>query len=294
MGYVSLRVRRPARARYLDRAMPSYTTERILEVRHWNDHLFSFSTTRSPGFRFESGQFVMLAIDPGEGRLISRAYSIASANYQERLEFYSIKVPGGAFTSRLKCAQPGDSLMISTKPTGTLVTRDLKPGRRLFLLATGTGVAPFLSLVRDPETYEHFEQIFLVRGAAQISDLAYARSVLDALEGDPYLGDMARTQLRDYPAVTRENFRHRGRLSTLLESDELFNALEVTPLDSAEDRVMICGNIDMVADLGRILDAKGLKGSPGIGIPGDYVVERAFVESTATSKTPNRQTAKIA
>jgi len=261
--------------------MASYTTEKILQVHHWSDRLFSFSTTRSQGLRFDSGQFVMLGLDSGDGRRISRAYSIASANYEDHLEFYSIKVPGGAFTSRLQSIATDDALQVSAKPTGTLVLRDLKPGRRLFLLATGTGVAPFMSLIRDPETYDRFEHVYLARGAARLADLAYARSVIDGLEADPYLGEMVRGRLHDYPTTTREPSGNRGRLSTLTESDKLFDDLGIEPLDPAEDRAMVCGNMRMVADMGRILEAKGLAASPGIGVPGDYVIERAFVESSA-------------
>jgi ferredoxin--NADP+ reductase len=255
-----------------------YTTEKILEVQHWSDKLFSFRTTRGAGLRFENGQFVMLGLQV-EDRKIVRAYSIASANYEEHLEFYSIKVPNGALTSRLQHVALGSAIIISSKPTGTLVLRDLRPGNRLFLLATGTGIAPFLSIVKDPATYEAFKQIIIVRGVRLCSDLAYADSAIAALRNDPYLGDMVRAQLVDYPCVSREPFRHIGRVPAALQSGRLFADLDIAPLDRRVDRLMICGNIGMLADTRRFLDAAGFDISPQIGICGDYVIERAFAES---------------
>ena len=262
--------------------MANYTSERVLSVQHWSDQLFSFRTSRDPALRFENGQFVMVGLTTAEGRRIVRAYSIASANHEEHLEFYSIKVPHGPLTSRLQHIQPGDSVLVSAKPTGTLVTRDLRAGKRLFLLATGTGVAPFMSIVKDPATYEQFGQVYLVRGARHIDGLTYARSVLDALEEDPWMGDMAREQLRHYPTVTREPFLHQGRVTTLIANGRLFSDLGVPPLDLATDRFMICGNMRMLADTEKLLDGRGFEESPAIGVPGDYVIERAFVESFDT------------
>ncbi len=258
--------------------MAVYTTEKILELRHWSDKLFSFRTTRGAGLRFENGQFVMLGLQV-EDRKIVRAYSIASANHEEHLEFYSIKVPHGALTSRLQHCAPGSPILISCKPTGTLVIRDLRPGKRLFLLATGTGVAPFMSIVKDPATYEAFEQIVIVRGVRFRSDLAYADSVLAALREDPYLGELARSQLLDYPCVSRDSFVHQGRVTTALESGRVCTDLGIPPLDTRTDRLMICGNIDMLTDTQRILDTAGFEISPQIGMCGDYVIERAFTES---------------
>jgi ferredoxin/flavodoxin---NADP+ reductase len=266
-----------------DVRMAIYTTERVLDVHHWSDRLFSFSTTRQSGLRFENGQFVMIGLELGEGRKIVRAYSLASANHEEHLEFYSIKVPNGPLTSRLQRIEPGDSLLVSAKPTGTLVLRDLNPGKRLFLLATGTGVAPFMSIVKDPEAYEHFEEIYLVRGAAWCNGLTYADTVLDTLRSDPYMGEMVRSQLVDFPCVTREAFRNQGRVTTLIESGELFERLDVPGLDPASDRFMICGNMRMIADATQLLGSAGLRVSPGVGVTGDFVVERAFVESLASN-----------
>jgi|SRR5450631_3509205 ferredoxin--NADP+ reductase len=259
--------------------MATYTTERVLRLHHWSDAVFSFSTTRNPGLRFENGQFVMLSLQGDGATRITRAYSIASANYEDQLEFYSIKVPNGPLTSRLQFIEPGSPLLVSTKPTGTLVLRDLKPGKRLFMLATGTGVAPFLAIVKDPETYERFEQVFLIRGARTVDGLAYADSVLQGLRHEPYLGELANAQLRDYPTVTRQMFRNRGRITTLIGSGALFANLAIPPLDPENDRLMVCGNMRMIADLSRLLDSKGFKVSPRVGVAGDYAIERAFVET---------------
>jgi len=257
--------------------MATYTTERVIQVQHWSDKLFSFRTTRNASLRFENGQFIMIGLAAG-GRKIVRAYSIASANHEDHLEFYSIKIPQGPLTSRLQHVEPGEALLVSSKPTGTLVLRDLRPGRRLFMLATGTGVAPFLGLIKDPEVYERFEQVILVRGARAVGDLAYADSVIARLRADPALAELAGDRLIDYPSITREPFRHRGRITSLLESGRLFEDLSIPPLDPASDRVMICGNMRMLADASRWLEALEFDISPSIGVPGAYVIERAFVE----------------
>ncbi len=258
--------------------MAVYTTETILNIQHWNDRLFSFRTTRADSLRFENGQFVMLGLQLPERKIV-RAYSIASANYEAHLEFYSIKVPDGALTSRLQLVQPGAGILISSKPTGTLVLRDLRAGKRLFLLATGTGVAPFLSIVKDPETYEAFEQVVLVHGVRLRSDLAYGHSVMAALRADPYLGEMVRAKLLHYSCVSREPFEHVGRVTSVLGSGELCKVLGIASLDPRTDRLMICGNISMLADTRQLLDAAGFVISPQIGVCGDYVIERAFTET---------------
>ncbi len=258
--------------------MASYTAEHVIEVKHWSDKLFSFVTTRSPGLRFENGQFIMLGLDL-EGRKIVRAYSVASANYEDSLEFYSIKVPGGVLTSRLQHILPGAPVLVSSKPTGTLVLRDVRPGRRLFMLATGTGVAPFLSVAKDPETYERFEQVILIRGARTNADLAYGDAAVNRLREDPHLGEMVVRQLLDYPTATREPLRHHGRVTTLVQSGRVFRDLAIPELDPATDRFMICGNMRMLSDAGDLLASRGFEMSPQIGVPGDCVIERAFVES---------------
>lgn len=263
-----------------------YTTERVIAVQHWTERLFSFRTTRHPSLRFENGQFIMLGLE-SEGRKIVRAYSIASANYEEHLEFYSIKVANGPLTSRLQYIEAGESILVSGKPTGTLVLRDLKPGRRLFLLATGTGVAPFMGMIKDPDAYEQFEQIILVRGTRNVADLAYGDRSIARLREDPELAELIGGRLIDYPCVTREPFLNVGRVTTALESGRLFRDLGLAPLDAATDRFMICGNMRMLADTAAWLDAQGLAVSPHIGVPGDYVIERAFVESLGANPAPD-------
>ncbi len=257
--------------------MVAMATERVLDVHHWNDSLFSFRTTRDPGFRFISGQFVMIGLEV-DGRPLMRAYSIASAHYEEHLEFFSIKVPDGPLTSRLQHLKVGDEVIVSRKPTGTLVLDDLRPGKRLFLLGTGTGLAPFMSLVRDPETYERFEQVILCHGVRHVNDLAYADTIERELPAHEYLGDLVRAQLRYYPTVTREPFRNTGRLTTAIAEDRITAALGLPPLDPAHDRAMLCGSPAMLEDTAALLDARGFEVSPRTRTPGDYVIERAFVE----------------
>ena len=258
--------------------MATYVPARVTNVHHWSDKLFSFTTTREPSLRFENGQFIMVALEV-EGRKLARAYSIASANYEDELEFYSIKVPNGPLTSRLQGIREGDTVLLSSKPTGTLVLRDLKPGKRLFLLSTGTGFAPFSSVIKDPEVYERFEQVIVVRGARAIRDLAYGDSVIRRLREDADLGELIGDRLCDYPTVTRESFVHQGRITTLIESGRLFEDLAMPPLDPQTDRVMVCGGMGMLKDLRELLDRRGFAVSPGVGDPGDYVIERAFVDS---------------
>ena len=257
--------------------MVAMATERVLDVHHWNDSLFSFRTTRDPGFRFISGQFVMIGLEV-DGRPLMRAYSIASAHYDEHLEFFSIKVPDGPLTSRLQHIRPGDEVIVSRKPTGTLVLDDLKPGKRLYLLATGTGLAPFMSLVRDPETYERFDTVILCHGVRQVEDLAYIDTIERELPAHEYLGEMVREKLIYYPSVSREPFRNTGRLTTAIEAGQLTAAIGMPPLDPSTDRVMLCGSPSMLADAGALLDARGFVASPRTREPGDYVIERAFVE----------------
>ena len=252
-------------------------TERVLSVHHWNDTLFSFRTTRDPGLRFENGQFVMIGLEV-EGRPVLRAYSIASANYADHLEFFSIKVPDGPLTSRLQHLQPGEPVIIGCKPTGTLIIGDLRPGKYLYLFGTGTGLAPFMSLIQDPAVYERFEKVVLVHGVRQVNELAYSDFISRELPHNEYFGDAAREKLIYYPTVTREPFRNRGRLTDLIESGKLFTDIGLPPLDPAHDRAMLCGSPDMLADTCKLLDARGFKVSPRIGVAGDYVIERAFVE----------------
>lgn len=256
--------------------MAAIGRERVLSVRHWNETVFSFSTTRESSLRFENGHFVMVGMIV-DNKPLMRAYSIASANHEDFLEFLSIKVADGPLTSRLQHIKPGDEILISRKPTGTLLLRDLKPGKRLYLLATGTGLAPFMSLIKDPETYERFEKIILVHGVRYKSELAYREFIEWELTQHEYLGQQARDQLIYFPTVTREHFRSQGRITALIESGQLFKDTGMDPIDPAVDRVMICGSPSMIADLSKLLDDRGFRISAHVGDPGDYVVERAFV-----------------
>mgnify|MGYP001152549387 CR=1 FL=1 len=257
--------------------MAAFGTERVLSVHHWNDTLFSFTTTRDPSLRFENGQFVMIGLEV-EGRPLMRAYSIASANYDDYLEFLSIKVPNGPLTSRLQHLKVGDTLLVSRKPTGTLLLSDLLPGRRLFLLSTGTGLAPFMSLIKDPTMYERFEKVVLVHGVRFVSELAYQDYISNELPKNEYFGDLVKEKLIYYPTVTREPFRYQGRLTDLIESGKLFADIGEPPLDPEQDRAMICGSPSMLTDTCALLDKRGFIISPRIGEPGHYVIERAFVE----------------
>lgn len=258
--------------------MSTLSTERVLSVHHWDDNLFSFRTTRDPSLRFINGQFVMLGLEQHGGRPLTRAYSIASANHDEFLEFFSIKVPNGPLTSKLQHLSVGDSIVVSRKPTGTLVLRDLKPGKHLYLLATGTGLAPFLSLIQDPESYERFEKVVLVHGVRHISELAYRDFITRELPNHEFFADFVREKLIYFPTVTREPFENQGRITHLIESGELFAKIGLPPLNPQDDRVMICGSPAMIKDCCTLLDARGFEISPHIGAMGDYVIERAFVE----------------
>lgn len=257
--------------------MSNFNTETVTSVHHWNSTLFTFRTTRDPGLRFINGQFLMIGVETN-GRPLVRAYSVASANYEDHLEFFSIKVADGTLTSRLQHLKPGDALLVSRKPTGTLVLRDLRPGRRLFMFATGTGLAPFMSLIHDPETYERFEKIILIHGVRRVNELAYHDYIEQNLKEHEYLGDLIRDKLTYYPTVTREPFRNEGRVTDLLESGKLLSDLNEPPLDPEFDRCMICGSPDMLGDTSAMLNGLGFAVSPHIGVAGDYLIERAFVE----------------
>jgi ferredoxin--NADP+ reductase len=257
--------------------MSAFNSETVLDVHHWNDTLFSFKTTRDPALRFRNGHFVMIGLEV-EGKPLVRAYSVASANYEDHLEFLSIKVPNGPLTSRLQHLKPGDQVLIGRKPTGTLVIDDLLPGRHLYLFGSGTGLAPFLSIVRDPETYERYEKVILVHGVRLVSELAYADLLQTQLPADEFLGDLVKDKLIYYPTVTREPFRNQGRITDLIESGELTRRIGLPDLSREHDRGMICGSPAMLADTRVLLDARGLVISPSSGVPGDYVIERAFVE----------------
>ncbi len=256
--------------------MSAFNEERVLSVHHWTDRLFTFTTTRDASLRFSNGHFTMIGLRVNNKPLL-RAYSIVSANYEEHLEFLSIKVPDGPLTSRLQHIQVGDSIIVGRKPTGTLVIDYLLPGRRLYLMSTGTGLAPFMSIIRDPATYEKFEQVVLVHGVRQVDELAYHDLLVEHLPNHEFLGEMVTSQLRYYPTVTREAYKNMGRVTELIETGKLTNDLGLPALDAAQDRVMICGSPAMLRDLKHMLESRGFK-EGNTSTPGDFVIERAFAE----------------
>ncbi|BFO53500.1 MULTISPECIES: ferredoxin--NADP reductase [Comamonadaceae] len=256
--------------------MSAFNEERVLSVHHWTDRLFSFTTTRDTSLRFSNGHFTMIGLKV-DGKPLLRAYSIASANYEEHLEFLSIKVPDGPLTSRLQNIQVGDSIVVGRKPTGTLLIDYLLPAKRLYLISTGTGLAPFLSVIRDPDTYEKFEEVVLVHGVRQVNELAYHDFITQELPKHEFLGEMVSKQLKYYPTVTREPFRNQGRINDLIENGKLFTDLGVPPLDPLVDRVMLCGSPEMLASLKAILEKRDFE-EGNTTKPGDFVIERAFVE----------------
>ena len=256
--------------------MSTMHEETVLSVHHWTDRLFTFTTTRDPALRFSNGHFTMIGLKV-DAKPLLRAYSIVSANYEDHLEFLSIKVPDGPLTSRLQHVKPGERVIVGRKPTGTLVIDYLLPGKRLFLLATGTGLAPFMSIVRDPDTYERFEQVILVHGVRRKDELAYHDLLTEHLPRHELLGETVARQLRYYPTVTRESYRNNGRITELIESGRLFADLGLPALDAAQDRVMICGSPPMLRDLKHLLEARGFA-EGNTSTPGAFVVERAFAE----------------
>jgi len=248
----------------------------VLHVRHWTDRQFSFTCTRDPGFRFQSGQFTMLGLVV-DGKPLLRAYSVVSPHWEETLEFLSIKVPDGPLTSRLQHIQAGDTVHIGRKASGTLLTQNLLPGRHLYLLATGTGLAPFMAMVRDPEVYEQYEKVILVHGCRQVAELAYEDVITRELPDNEYFGDQVRDKLIYYPIVTREPFRNQGRIPTLMHSGKLARDIGLPPLCAQDDRFMLCGSPEMLKDTRALFEKMGLhEGNMSHG--GHYVIERAFVD----------------
>lgn len=256
--------------------MSAFNEERVLSVHHWTDRLFTFTTTRDQSLRFSNGHFTMIGLRV-EGKPLLRAYSIVSPNYEEHLEFLSIKVPNGPLTSRLQHIQVGDSIIVGRKPTGTLLIDYLQPGKRLYLFSTGTGLAPFMSIIRDPETYEKFEKVVLVHGVRQVDELAYHDLLTKNLPEHEFLGEMIQSQLLYYPTVTRENYRNRGRITELIQSGKMFDDLDLPMLDPIHDRVMICGSPAMLRDLKHMLEGMRFK-EGNTTTPGDFVIERAFAD----------------
>jgi ferredoxin--NADP+ reductase len=250
--------------------------ERVTTVKHYTDRLFRFRMTRPASFRFRSGEFVMIGL-PNAERPVFRAYSIASPSWDDELEFYSIKVPGGPLTEHLQKIVPGDTVLMRKKPTGTLVLDALLPGRRLYMLSTGTGIAPFASLVRDPETYEKFDTVVLMHGCRERAELAYGETLVATTKADPLVGELAADRLIHYTCVTREEHPRRLRVTDAISTGRVFDDLGLPPLDPATDRVMICGSMEMLHDSKALCEAAGL-GEGSNSAPGAYVVERAFVD----------------
>ncbi len=249
--------------------------ERVVSVTHYTDRLFSFRITRPQSFRFRSGEFVMIGL-PNAEKPVFRAYSIASPSWDDELEFFSIKVPDGPLTSHLQKIVPGDIVLLRQKSTGTLVLDALTPAKRLFMIGTGTGLAPFASLVRDPETYEKFDQVILTNTCRDIDELRYGDDLFSMASGDPLIGELAGGKLTYYASTTRQETVHMGRITTLIENGKLFDDLGIAPFDPATDRVMICGSMDMIRDVKALIEARGFKEGSN-NAPAEFVVERAFV-----------------
>lgn len=249
--------------------------ETVLSVTHYTDRLFRFTMTRPQGFRFRSGEFAMIGLMV-EGKPVFRAYSIASPAWAEELEFFSIKVPDGPLTSHLQGIQPGDQVLMRKKPTGTLVLDALTPGKRLYMFSTGTGIAPFASLIRDPETYEKFEEVILTHTTRDVAELKYGFDLVDEIRNDELLSEVVGDKLRHYATVTREDFERTGRITDLIESGKLFTDLGIPPIDPAIDRGMICGSSAMLKDTKELLEKAGLEEGAN-SKPAEFVIERAFV-----------------
>jgi ferredoxin/flavodoxin---NADP+ reductase len=250
--------------------------ETVIDVHHWSDTLFTIKTTRDRSLRFRNGEFAMMGMEI-EGKPLMRAYSMASANYEDHLEFYSIKVQQGALTSRLQHIAAGDEILVSKKPAGTLLWDRLRPGKHLYLLSTGTGLAPFLSIIKDPDVYQNFDKVILVHGCRYINELTYQRLITHELKHNEYFGDSVREKLIYYPAVTREPYKNYGRITSLLRTGRLIDDIGTPPLNREDDRFMLCGSPRMLSSISAILDELGFSETRKSDI-GEYVIERAFVE----------------
>jgi ferredoxin--NADP+ reductase len=251
------------------------TEETVLSVEHYTDRLFRFRTTRPQSFRFRSGEFVMIGLPKDDGKPLLRAYSVASPSWDEELEFYSIKVPDGPLTSRLEKIQPGDKVLLGRKPTGTLVLDALIPGKRLYMFSTGTGFAPFASLVRDPETYERYDEVIVTHTCRDVAELTYSKNLVASLKDDPLVGEMVEGKLTLYATTTREPHERMGRITTLIETGKLFTDLGVPPLDPSTDRAMMCGSMEMIQDVKALMLKANLKEGSNAA-PAEFVIEKAF------------------
>ncbi|MEM8788632.1 MAG: ferredoxin--NADP reductase [Pseudomonadota bacterium] len=269
-----MNVQAPARPAAGAKLQPD--TQTVTEVTHWTDRLFSFRLTRPQSLRFRSGEFVMIGLPGENGKPILRAYSIASPSWDETLEFYSIKVADGPLTSRLQKIAVGDQVILRPKPVGTLVIDALLPGRRLYLIATGTGIAPFASLLRDPEVYEKFDQVVVTHTCRAVADLEYGRRLIAALPSDPLIGALVGDKVKYLPTTTQQSSAHTGRITEWIASGRLFDHFGLAPLDPVTDRVMICGSTGLNTDVAALAAAAGLSEGSNAQ-PGEYVLEKAFV-----------------
>ena len=250
--------------------------ETVTEVQHYTDRLFRFRITRPASFRFRSGEFVMIGL-PNADKPVYRAYSIASPSWDEEIEFFSIKVPDGPLTEHLQKIQVGDTIVMRRKPTGTLINDALLPGKRLYMFSTGTGIAPFASLIRDPETYEKFDQVILTHTCREVAELKYGLDLAHLVRTDPLVGEFAADHFTHYTTVTREAHPRRDRITVAMENGSLFTDLGVPPISPETDRAMICGSMDMLRDTKALMEKYGLE-EGAVSKPGTYVVERAFVD----------------
>jgi ferredoxin--NADP+ reductase len=254
----------------------SLTQETVLSVKHWTDHLFSFRITRPRTFRFRSGEFIMLGMFVNNKPLL-RAYSVTSPNWDEELEFLSIKVQGGPLTSKLQHIKPGDKLLLGKKPTGTLTLDAITPAKNLYMISTGTGIAPFVSLIRDPETFEKFQEVVLTHTCRTVAELEYGKSIIASLKNDPLIAEFAEDKITYFSSVTQDNYNSVGRITTLINSGEFFRNIGKLPLMPKTDRVMICGSVDMLKEVSALVEASGfIEGSNAS--PADFIVEKAFAE----------------
>ncbi|MBI1418443.1 MAG: ferredoxin--NADP reductase [Limimaricola sp.] len=263
----------------LDRALKAPAlpdAQTVTKVTHYTDRLFSFRVARPQSLRFRSGEFVMIGLLDDNGRPLLRAYSIASPSWDEELEFYSIKVPDGPLTSRLQHIQPGDQIILRPKPVGTLVHDALLPGKRIYFFATGTGFAPFASLLRDPDTYERYDQVIITHTCRDVAELTYGREIVESLADDPLIGEFVGDKLRYYPTTTREQSPKMGRITTLIENGTLFADLGVPPLNPETDRAMVCGSLAFNLDIKALLEKAGLREGAN-SEPKEFVIEKAFV-----------------
>lgn len=266
----------PAKTEDFSESIPAGVyAEKVLSVTHYTDRLFRFRMTRPEGFRFRSGEFAMIGLMV-EGKPIYRAYSIASPSWDEELEFFSIKVPDGPLTQHLQKIQPGDTVLMRKKPTGTLVLDALTPGKRLYMFSTGTGIAPFASLIRDPETYEKFEEVILTHTCREVAELKYGFDLIEEIRGNELLSEIVGDKLKHYATVTREDYPFQGRITDLMASGKLYADLGVPALDPAVDRGMICGSTAMLKDTKDLLEKAGLTEGAN-NKPAEFVIERAFV-----------------